>query len=152
MYQTQQHLPFNEQTVSKQNVSQLVGKLFESEVQHDFEIRGEQILPSNSFEDHVNKTDVLTPNFRIQCKVLTRHVDYLRILNSMPFNKRKSKVLVYRKMASFLPTPVVENTYSIMEYQDFLKVLDTLFSLRKQCKEMFRLLPEEYKQMFVHLQ
>lgn len=152
MNQPKNNLPFNEQTVTKQNVSQLVGKLFESEIQHDFEIRGENVLPSNGIEDHVNKTDVLTPNFRVQCKVLTRHVDYLRILKTMPFNKRKSNILVYRKMASFLPTPIVENTYAIMEYQDFLKVLDTIFSLRKQCKEMFRIIPEEYKEMFVHLQ
>ena len=70
----------------------------------------------------------------------------------MPFNKRKSNVLVYREMEQFLPAPIVENTFAIMEYQDFLKLLDTIFSLRKQCKEMYKYLPSEYKEMFLHLQ
>lgn len=102
-------------------VVNMVGKMFESDVKYDFETEGYACL-SNGVENHQNKTDLLTDEFRIQCKCTAQALDYKKILKEMPADR--IKVVAYKHMHKMSETDYdVRGKYAILEYEDFLKLM-----------------------------
>ena len=102
-------------------VVNMVGKMFESDVKYDFETEGYTCL-SNGVENHQNKTDLLTDEFRIQCKCTAQALDYKKILKEMPADR--IKVVAYKHMHKMSETDYdVLGKYEILEYEDFLKLM-----------------------------
>jgi hypothetical protein len=102
-------------------VVNMVGKVFESDVKYDFESEGYEPT-MNGHENHQNKTDILTNDFRIQCKCTAQALDYKKILKEMPGDR--IKVIAYKHMHKMSETDYdVRGKYAILEYEDFIKLM-----------------------------
>lgn len=111
-------------------VVNMVGKIFESDVKYDFEEAG-YIVTCNGVENHQNKTDILTDDFRIQCKCTAQALDYKKILKEIPSDRLK--VVVYKHMHKMSEGHYdVKGKYAILEYDDFLKLMQHYAKRNKQ--------------------
>jgi len=114
----------NEQKLNSETTGNMVGKLFEDEVKYDFSRLGIELI-QDEIENHVNKSDLTNDLFRVQCKVTSKPVDYKKILNEI-LNDGSIRVVVYKNTEQMIHGYATKGKYSILLYDDFLKLIEQL--------------------------
>lgn len=114
----------NEEILNTETIGNLVGKQWEDEVKYDFSRLGIE-LDEEDIENHITKSDLKNDTFRIQCKVTSKPVDYKTILKDITTDG-KIKVVVYKNTEQMIKGYSTKGKYSIMIYDDFIKLLEQL--------------------------